>query len=69
MADNNTFPALAAALLKKVPARQYRFRLPVMSPLFCGEGITERFGMLKLLGRVGICGVKMNAPYLGLGMD
>lgn len=69
MADNNTFPALAAALLKKVPARQYRFRLPMMSPLFHGEGITERFGMLKPLGRAGICGVKTNAPYLGLGMD
>ena len=63
------FPALAAALLREVPAKLYRFRLPVGDMCFPGEGEPVRFGMLKALGGRTFADLVPENPYLGLGMD
>lgn len=69
MAEEGAFPSLAAAILREVPAERYRFRLPVQSGLFPGEGETVRFGMVKPLGGTLPTDVRPNHPYLGLAMD
>lgn len=68
-AESKGIPALMAAILKKAPAKIYRFRLPVGNGPFPGEGETVPFGMLKPLGSRSLTDAGAKNPYLGLGMD
>ncbi|WP_101696548.1 GNAT family N-acetyltransferase [Clostridium minihomine] len=65
MADEISFPALAAQMLAKMPAQQYRLRLPDNGVLFPGQGQVQRFGMLRQISAVQ-CG---ETAYLGLPLD
>lgn len=69
MSAEETFPVLAAAVLREAPAAQYLFRLPVSFGPFPGEGEIVRFGMAKPLGGTLPADVKPNHPYIGLSMD
>lgn len=68
MAGEGAFPWLAAALLREVPAGEYRFRLPAEG-LFPGEGELARFGMIKPVGGAGSEEIRSDTPYLGLTLD
>lgn len=69
MADEAALPALAAALLREMPAGRYRLRLPAGCGPFPGEGETARFGMIKPLGGALPGDAQPHFPYLGLAMD
>ncbi len=69
MAGKKSFPVLAAAILREMPAKTYRFRLPAGCGLFPGEGETVPFGMIRPLGGSLLSEVNPHFPYLGLAMD
>ncbi len=62
-------PALAAALLREVPAQSYRFRLPADDARFPSAGEPVGFGMIRALGGRSPADLRPNNPYLGLAMD
>lgn len=69
MADREMVPLLAAALLRRMPAQAYRFRLPANAGLFPGEGKTEPFGMIRLIDGELMENLPSDGPYLGMTMD
>jgi len=69
MAAPDSFPGLAAAILKRFPAETYEFRLPSGGGLFPGEGLEERCGMLRPIGGTILEKSIAPAPYLGLALD
>ena len=69
MADGEMFPLLAAAVLRRMPAQSYRFRLPVNTGPFPEEGETEPFGMIRPIGGELIENLPSDRPYLGMTMD
>ena len=71
IASSESLPSLAAALLDKLPAESYRFRLPAFSLLFGNAGETMPFGMIKLLAGSGVASSELVIvnPYLGLTLD
>jgi len=66
-----SLPGLAAALLDKLPAQSYRFRLPAFSLLFGSAGEIMPFGMIKPLAGSGAATAEsvLVSPYLGLTLD
>lgn len=68
MVGRNAFPELAAALLREMPAPEYRFRLPA-DGLFPGEGTLSEFGMIKPIGGSLPEEIRSDAPYLGMALD
>ena len=71
IADQESLPLLASRLLRELPAKAYRFRLPVSSSLLGSIGEARPFGMLKALAagseaRGELCRA---TPYLGLTLD
>jgi predicted acetyltransferase len=71
MAEDDTLPQLAASILRDVPAKHYRLRLPAFSTLFGGQGELHPWGMVKPLERdiFAEMAQKTTAPYLGLTLD
>lgn len=69
MAAPGGLPGLAAAMLKEIPAEEYRFRLPAGCGLFPGEGEVLRSGMLRPIGGTPSGEAEAEAPYLGLALD
>ncbi|MCI1964603.1 MAG: GNAT family N-acetyltransferase [Oscillospiraceae bacterium] len=63
------FSGLAAAVLKRFPAKTYEFRLPPGQGLFPGEGTEERCGMIRPIGGALWEPAVVLPPYLGLGLD
>ncbi|HHV32929.1 MAG: GNAT family N-acetyltransferase [Ruminococcaceae bacterium] len=71
MAEEATFPDLAANLIQQMPAAQYQFRLSTDSAFPAGESETVPFGMIKPIGGAALDAVtpETGAPYLGLSLD
>lgn len=71
MADETTFPGLAAKLTGAFSAQTYRFRLPVSGGLFRSEGEAVPFGMIRPVGGAAPDRIQPEngAPYLGLALD
>ena len=69
MASKDGFAGLAAAVLRRVPAGTYRFRLPCGCGPFPGEGTVTRCGMLRPLGGAALPESAARPPYLGLALD
>ncbi|MBS3872420.1 MAG: GNAT family N-acetyltransferase [Firmicutes bacterium] len=71
IASQESLPLLAGLLLKELPAKAYRFRLPVSSLLLGSTGETKPFGMIKPLaaGNDASGGLCRAIPYLGLTLD
>lgn len=70
MADDGALKALLAALLRTMPAKTYRFRLPEGGQPFSQPAKSAEFGMIRALGGATLEQIQVQkAPYLGLTKD
>lgn len=71
MADEGTFPDLAANIITSVPAQMYYFRLPAGDTRFPEAGEKSVFGMMKPVGKAApeFLQSAVTPPYLGLPLD
>lgn len=72
MVQRSGFCELMGEIVRAFPDVCYRFRMPVSSPYFKGQGAVLPFGMVKPLYEDKGLLIEMqknNAPYLGLTLD
>lgn len=71
MVEEPDFYNLMSNLYNEIHANQYRFRLPVSSSCFAGQGETAPFGMIRPTKnhKLPVMWKDLPPPYLGLTLD